>query len=213
MKKSQKSRELPDSNLEEVAGNYFNKFQSKNFVHKILIKNYIKALVSYMKVLAPKNILDIGCGEGEIEKILKEKFNDIKITGLDKDEGVAREAKKLNREVDFVIADAGKIPFTDNRFDIGLCLEVLEHTRCLDDVLTELRRVTSRAVIISVPYEPYWRLLNLARCKYLKRLGNTPGHLNHFSKNKICNLVNKYFLIQELKTVFPWIFILARQKF
>ena len=50
------------------------------------------------------------------------------------------------------------------------------------DVLAGLARPW---LIASVPREPLWRALNLARLSYVGDLGNTPGHLNHWSKREL----------------------------
>ncbi len=61
-------------------------------------------------------------------------------------------------------------------------MEVLEHVPDPAAVLAEMFRVASRWVLVSVPREPLWRGLNMARGSYLRDFGNTPGHLNHWSK-------------------------------
>ncbi len=44
------------------------------------------------------------------------------------------------------------------------------------------RAARSRHLLVSVPREPLWRALNMARGAYWRELGNTPGHLNHWSR-------------------------------
>ena len=67
-------------------------------------------------------------------------------------------------------------------------------------------------MIISVPREPIWRFLNLLRGKYIKDLGNTPGHLQHWSSDKFVDLVSNYFEIIEVKKPFPWTMLLCKAK-
>ena len=45
-----------------------------------------------------------------------------------------------------------------------------------------MARVARRWLLVSVPHEPLWRALNVARGAYLRELGNTPGHLNHWTR-------------------------------
>ena len=54
--------------------------------------------------------------------------------------------------------------------------------------------------------------LNLARGKYIKDLGNTPGHLQHWSKKSFITLVEKYFTVIEVKSPLPWTMLLCRQR-
>ncbi len=51
--------------------------------------------------------------------------------------------------------------------------------------LAEMARCAARHVLVSVPREPLWRAVNMARGAYWRELGNTPGHVNHFSKSAI----------------------------
>ena len=63
---------------------------------------------------------------------------------------------------------------------------------------------------LPVPREPLWRLLNMARGAYWPALGNTPGHLNHWSKVGFHSLLTRYGTVQEVRTPFPWTMLLVR---
>ena len=55
--------------------------------------------------------------------------------------------------------------------------------------VAEMARVAQRWLLVSVPREPLWRGLNMARGAYLRELGNTPGHVNHWSKRAFVSLL------------------------
>ena len=84
------------------------------------------------------------------------------------------------------------------------CLEVLEHLDDPDAALAEICRVSKRWVITSVPREPVWRALNLMRLKYVSGLGNTPGHLNHWSKGRFTRFVGTRLDVRKTLSPFPW---------
>jgi hypothetical protein len=65
-------------------------------------------------------------------------------------------------------------------------------------------------VLVSVPREPLWRGLNIARGAYLKDLGNTPGHLSHWSKRSFARLLARHGEIVELRSPLPWTMALLR---
>ena len=65
-------------------------------------------------------------------------------------------------------------------------------------------------MLVSVPREPLWRGLNMARGAYLRDLGNTPGHLNHWSKREFAGLLRRYGEVVELRSPFPWTMALVR---
>src|SRR6266571_3498995 len=90
----------------------------------------------------------------------------------------ARSAPNL----EYRTVDAKSLPFVADEFDLASAIEVLEHVPQPERTLAEMARCARSHLLVSVPREPLWRALNLARGAYVRQLGNTPGHLNHFSK-------------------------------
>jgi hypothetical protein len=76
--------------------------------------------------------------------------------------------------------------------------------------LQGLQRVVERHLIVSVPQAPLWCALNLARGKYISRWGNSPGHIQHWSKSGFIHLVSKYFEVVEVRSPLPWTMLLCR---
>ena len=74
----------------------------------------------------------------------------------------------------------------------------------------EVARVSSGWLLLSVPWEPVWRILNVARGRYVGSLGNTPGHVQHFSRRAIRGLVASRFELVAERRPFPWTVLLAR---
>nr|WP_256444588.1 methyltransferase domain-containing protein [Aquihabitans sp. G128] len=103
----------------------------------------------------------------------------------------------------------GRLPFEADTFDLVLAIEVLEHVPYPELALSELHRVARRDVVVSVPREPIWSAANLARGKYLKDLGNTPGHINHWSKKGFAELVGRRFDVRAVHSPFPWTMVAA----
>ena len=96
-------------------------------------------------------------------------------------------------------------------FDLVICLEVLEHLDDPEMALKELGRVTNKFCLLSVPNEPLWRIMNIMRVKYISNLGNTPGHINHWSRKKFLKLLSKYFKVINYKNSTPWIIVLVEK--
>ena len=118
----------------------------------------------------------------------------------------------MNPNIPFSTESIYDLPQKNKSVDLIIALEILEH---LDDpatALKELARVTKQYAIISVPREPLWRMLNMARGAYLGDLGNTPGHINHWSTRGFVRFVETEFVVQKVKTPFPWTVILATKK-
>jgi hypothetical protein len=93
-----------------------------------------------------------------------------------------------------------------------MAIEVLEHVMDTDAALAELVRVSRGEMVLSVPREPIWRVANMARGKYLADLGNTPGHVQHWSRRGFAELVGSQLEVVSVSTPFPWTMIEARPR-
>lgn len=175
-----------------IQGNYYNKHESKNPFIRFLTNNFNKKLIFLIRPLQIKKILDVGCGEGYTSNYLKEKLN-LPVLGIDIGEEVIDKAKKLHTNVSFQVGSIYDIKQKNNSFDLVVATEVLEHLEFPDKGIEEAKRVSSKYCIFSVPYEPIWRILNLLRLAYIKNLGNSPGHIQHWNKHKFKNLLKPHF--------------------
>ena len=115
--------------------------------------------------------------------------------------------KKNIPQGNFVKGIIYNVSYKDNAFDLVLCLEVLEHLAFPEKAMEEIKRISSKDILLSVPNEPLWSFLNILRLKYLLNLGNTPAHCQRWSSNKFQNFVKKYFTIKAVKKVMPWTII------
>ena len=96
------------------------------------------------------------------------------LVGLDLPVRFAR--RRLGRAgLPCLFGDATALPFPDDAFDLVLAIEVLEHVPGPEPALAELARVCSGTLVASVPFEPIWRAGNLARRRYVARLGQHAG--------------------------------------
>ena len=128
--------------------------------------------------------------------------------GLDlPDEGLA--ADWGARGLSCIFGDATTLPFPDDAFDLVMAIEVFEHLPDPAAALAELARVCSGSLIASVPFEPIWRIGNMARARYLRDLGNTPGHINHWTNRGFAKLVGTRFDVVDTANPMPWTMVLA----
>jgi len=200
-----------------VYGHYYNKYETNNPIHKLLVKNYLKSFKETLSLIDFKNILEVGCGEGYIIKEIHKNFNPKKIVGIDISEDIITNnkekfSKNQFKNIKFQTGNAESLSFKDNSFDLVTACQMLEHVDNYQKVTNEVHRITNKYVVISVPREPLWRFLNFIRGSYIISLGNTPGHINHWSKHGICKLLEKKFKILTIKTPPPWTMILLEKK-
>lgn len=89
---------------------------------------------------------------------------------------------------------------------------MLEHLPDPGAGLDKIAELARPWALISVPREPLWLALNLARGAYVSDLGNTPGHLNHFSKRGFRRFLESRLDVVELRSPVPWSMALCRSR-
>ncbi len=213
-----KNKFLVTNNDSGNIGNFYNKYETKNIIEKIIIDNYYKNLLNICNQNDIKNFIDLGCGEGKwLYEFSKKGFDCV---GMDHSQEALELAKKnINLEkIRLFQCNLYDEDFPEvinsviNKTNIKniFFLEVLEHLQNPEKVLSNLKKVSFEKMIITVPNEPLWRFLNCCRLKYLKNLGNTPGHINHFSNKRLNDLLKKFFTIVKVKLPLPFLMYLIR---
>ena len=187
-------------------GNLYDKYGSANPLVRQLMGGFRAALDELWELAAPESVLDVGCGEGVLTREWAERLGTGRVVGVDLDDPRLRAEWEAGARpnLEYRAAEAHALPFADGEFDLVAGIEVLEHVPDPDAALREMARVARRRLLVSVPREPIWRLLNVARGAYLSHLGNTPGHLNHWSKVGFHSLLTRHGTVLELRTPLPW---------
>lgn len=186
------------------------KYLSRDPLSRFLIRGFLQALVGFASQTHPSSVLDIGCGEGLVARQLGATLGQVKIHGLDINPQLLRAAQSVAPDYTYVAGNVYQLPLQSKCYDLVVCTEVLEHVEKPDLASVEITRVGYAYVILSVPHEPMWRVANMMRGKYLADRGNTPGHVNQWSRRGFIHFVSDYLDVLAVRYPFPWTMVLGR---
>ncbi|MGA9278244.1 class I SAM-dependent methyltransferase [Ilumatobacter sp.] len=190
-------------------GNTFDKYATTNPIEQRMMRGFMTTLDRFVDGIAPTRVLEVGIGEGIVTQRLKERFPTVPIIGIDLPDDALAEHWRED-DIGSAFADVMRLPFPDDAFDLVLAIEVFEHFDDPETALREVARVCSGSLIASVPLEPVWRIGNMARGRYIKDLGNTPGHVNHWGRRAFTKFVAREFTVDDVATPLPWTMLSAR---
>jgi 2-polyprenyl-3-methyl-5-hydroxy-6-metoxy-1,4-benzoquinol methylase len=195
-----------------VGGNAYDKYATRNPIERRMVGGFIESVRDLVSRTGARNAHELGCGEGELSLALARDGLDIRGSDVSAEviEEARRRASAAGLDVAYRAVPIEALePATDGA-ELIVCCEVLEH---LPDPVAGLEKIASLAspwLIVSVPREPLWRALNLARFKYVSDLGNTPGHLNHWSRRRFEEFVDERVEIIQTRRPLPWTMLLGR---
>lgn len=198
-----------------ITGNYFDKYASRNPIHRRLVDGFLKSARSLLDLTAAKRVLEVGTAAGDLAGRLfldwGVEATERRYCGIELGEEEVRAAHARWKGFSFLRGSVYSLPFSDQSFDLCVACEILEHLAEPREAVEEIARVTRDYLLASVPWEPVWRIMNLMRGKYMGSLGNTPGHCQQFSRQAARNLIGSRFRIIYERRPFPWTVILARR--
>lgn len=141
-------------------------------LHKHLVfGRRVRRITSHLSSLLPHRagILDVGCGDGTIDRLLLEERRDLEVVGIDI-------AVRAHASIDVSLFDGHRIPFPDRSFDIVMFIDVLHHAEDPGRLLAEARRVARQAIVLKDhTREGFLAGLTLRAMDWV---GNAPHHVS-----------------------------------
>jgi 2-polyprenyl-3-methyl-5-hydroxy-6-metoxy-1,4-benzoquinol methylase len=199
-------------NAVETGGNVYDKYGTSNPVARRLMAGFMAQLDELVDRTGAKEAHEVGCGEGELSIRLARRG--IAMRGTDAFPQVLEEARRraasAGVQIEFEATPVEELDPARHGAELIVCCEVLEHLDNPERALDVLAGLARPWLIASVPREPLWRALNLARLSYVGDLGNTPGHLNHWSKRDFVRFLTRRFEVVEVRSPTPWSMVLCR---
>jgi SAM-dependent methyltransferase len=198
-----------------VIGNTYDKYGSRNPIIKLMMQGYERSLNKLVNNVNPTMIHEVGCGEGYwtlkwLEKGIDAHGSDFSNTVINMAQSNAND-RKLPSD-NFLVRNIYDLEPAYDTANLVVCCQVLEHLDKPEDALLALKRIADPYLIVCIPREPLWSVLNMARGKYWNEWGNTPGHIQRWSKRGFIKLVSIHFDIVNINTPVPWTMLLCKKR-
>lgn len=197
----------------DTAARHRRKYADANPIHRLTLGRFHDALAAELGALTPQSILDFGCGEGFlVDRLLDRGVALDGYVGVDLRQDAIAEARARHPGRAFLVEDVFRWPRDGRRFELVLASQVLEHLFRPERYLKRLAELSSRRLLLTVPLEPWFQLMNLARGRDFIRLGNHPEHINHWNEETFAAFVAPWATVVRVWTVFPFVFVRAAIK-
>lgn len=167
-------------------------FYSNAYKENLLSKSEQKRINLFLsKIPICNRVLELGCADGRIVDRIRANYK----IGID---FVINPLKNVKTKV--YASNISDLPFDDNSFDVVISSEVLEHldTKTFHSALKEMNRVSSKHIIISVPYREQLIQL-LSQCSNCKKFYHAFLHKKSFSDNDFVDMFPDFEIVKSFK--------------
>jgi 2-polyprenyl-3-methyl-5-hydroxy-6-metoxy-1,4-benzoquinol methylase len=188
----------------------YDKYQSRNPIARRLTDNFLDVFHQCFDQAGVTDVHEIGCGEGMVSAMMADWGATVRGCDFSRDIVTTAEQNFGARGIRFDVKSVYDLEAGCDSADLIVCCEVLEHVERPEEALRRLAACTRQWAILSVPREPIWRALNMVRGKYIGDWGNTPGHIQHWSRSGFIGLVGRHFEIVRVRSPFPWTMLLCK---
>lgn len=195
-----------------VVGTAGGKYEIKNPIAQYLLRGFDNTIAGLAAHISPSSILEVGCGEGHVTQLLLEHTSaNIFATDISVSVLAETESSLASDRVSYMVSDVERLEPLATSPQMVVCCEVLEHVKNPEKALQALLAQRAEWYLLSVPREPIWRILNTTRGAYLKDFGNSPGHVQRWSKRGFIRFLEQGGLKCEMvRTPLPWTAVLCR---
>jgi SAM-dependent methyltransferase len=186
------------------------KYLSTNPVVRRLIGRWLQELTALADAHVPRGqpLLDAGAGAGFS---LAGFVGDRPVVAADLAPEKVVQVRERVPQAHPLVADVTRLPVPDGAVAWATSIEVLEHLPQPEHLVAELARVCQVGAIVSVPWEPWFKLGNLGRGKNVARWGNDPEHLQAFGPRRLATLLHGSFGEVTVHRCLPWLLAVATE--
>ena len=191
------------STIKETTKNHFNKNAEEynTSYDGMFVKCMYSEILDRVIQINPQKILDLGCGNGNILKLLAQKI-DASLYGLDISENMISEAKKrLGNNAELTVGEAENLPYSDDQFDAIICNASFHHYPNPVKALKEIKRILKKGGILilgdpTAPFNWYLKILN-----YFLKYSNSGDYKIYSEKEIKYLLTSSGFTVENCKKI------------
>lgn len=159
------------------------------------------------------DVVDIGCGAGNVVRAIAESRPDLHLHGVDVSAGALEVARRAAPELDFQMAPAESLPFADGSMSAVVMLDVLEHLSDPAAVLREIHRVLRPAglfhIVLPLEVQPWTFYRLVTRLGWKAKLHHC-GHIQLFDARRFETMAAAEALpVRSVEWSFHWLYSLV----
>jgi hypothetical protein len=197
----------------DTTSRHLNKYSNKNFFHQLTLGRFFDKISEEIVKLNPSNGFEFGCGEGLfLNQLSKRNIQFKDYVGIDLRDDALSYARTLHPDYEFLKIDLlSWINHSNKPFDLVIASQVLEHLDDPGKYVKKLVSLSCDSLLFTVPWEPWFRLMNFVRGRDFFRFGNHPEHINSWGFNQFKVFVSSFVNIETAYTVFPFIVVIGKK--
>lgn len=199
---------------------YYQKGTSTNPLQKYWHTTKINFAIKLLNNISFKNCLEVGCASGYMISQIARKYPKVEFHAIDAYDKAIKYAQKkyphingfVSGKINFVKAEAEKLPYKKGHFDLVLCYETIEHVRNPQKAMLEMKRVLKKGGKLILAMDSGTLAFRIIWFFWENTFGRTwkGAHLNPYHYNDLENLVlqsglkilARHFTHFELEVVF-----------
>ena len=143
-------------------GNYYDKYHSTNPIVKWMMKGFMNSIRELLEAteIRFQQVCETGCGEGEITSFIKKLYPEAEIDAFDISRKVITEARERIKDINFYIGNiytmevyngGGTRVLAENKYDLVVCSEVLEHLEDPEQALKNIKELCNDCLLYTSP--------------------------------------------------------------
>ena len=173
----------------QVPPDYYQTGIKSNLLQRFWHSQKLKTLKLILGKKKFGTILDVGCASGSMTNEISKLFPKSKIIGIDVYSSAVEHGNKLYPHIKFIVADAHKLPFAKNSFDLVICYETIEHVINPIGILSQMHKVVKNNGLVivemdsgSLPFRIIWWIWEKTKGRVWQNAHLHPFHHTELQK-------------------------------